>query len=86
VGIRPGQDFDSLNGPFVNGVNIGMRDRNRPMSLQTALEAPAYALKNGDEIRVGHQVFRIAVAPDALDPDEEGTEAGTPPEVACSGG
>jgi pSer/pThr/pTyr-binding forkhead associated (FHA) protein len=79
-------DFGSLNGTFVNGVNIGMRDRTMPVSFQPALDAPAYALKDGDEISVGHLVFRVAVASGTRDPDEEGTEPGNVPEMACLAG
>jgi pSer/pThr/pTyr-binding forkhead associated (FHA) protein len=74
-------DFGSLNGTFLNGVNIGMRDRSRPMSVQPAFDAPPHEVKSGDEIRVGHLLFRVSVAV-----EDPGTEARNAPEMACLAG
>jgi serine/threonine-protein kinase len=88
-------DFGSLNGTFVNGVNIGKRNKRRPPGLFHLLDAPELRLKNGDQIRVGHLVFQVAVDHGVLGPDcgndvpeDQGTEKeeAQTPAMACSAG
>jgi pSer/pThr/pTyr-binding forkhead associated (FHA) protein len=61
-------DFDSLNGTYVNGVNIGQR-----MPEETTAAFPKdtaeHDVHSGDEIRVGHLVFRVSVDSSATYPD-----------------
>jgi eukaryotic-like serine/threonine-protein kinase len=45
------QDLDSLNGTYVNGAEVGPEDA----------QAGGRRLISGDELRVGHTVFRIGV-------------------------
>jgi pSer/pThr/pTyr-binding forkhead associated (FHA) protein len=54
-------DLGSLNGTYVNGRPIGRRNLlSRIDDLDPPL-GPDHALANGDELRVGENVFRVAV-------------------------
>jgi pSer/pThr/pTyr-binding forkhead associated (FHA) protein len=55
------RDLGSRNGTFVNGEKIGQRPA-RPLPETTDLNLPGErVLGEGDEIRVGHVVFRVGV-------------------------
>jgi pSer/pThr/pTyr-binding forkhead associated (FHA) protein len=54
-------DLGSLNGTFVNGEPIGRRDRRGRPDDYFMPGAPDHPLKDGDALRVGDTVFRVAV-------------------------
>jgi pSer/pThr/pTyr-binding forkhead associated (FHA) protein len=58
------RDLESLNGTYVNGVDIGHRGRRLKAKEVAAMDWPERSLKPGDELRVGDTVFRIDVIPD----------------------
>ncbi len=59
-GVRV-RDLGSRNGTFVNGEKIGQR-RERQLPDATELDLSGErVLGEGDEIRVGHVVFRVGV-------------------------
>jgi pSer/pThr/pTyr-binding forkhead associated (FHA) protein len=68
-------DLGSRNGTFLNGVRIGRRpDDLGP--LEWLFTGPGFPLADGDELRVGDTVFRVAIAdgaganePAAAEPD-----------------
>jgi CBS domain-containing protein/pSer/pThr/pTyr-binding forkhead associated (FHA) protein len=55
------RDLDSLNGTYVNGEKIGQRPRDQESPDPERAAAGERDLKEGDELRVGHTVFRVAV-------------------------
>jgi pSer/pThr/pTyr-binding forkhead associated (FHA) protein len=55
------RDLGSLNGTFVNGKKIGQRKRNQTAQEGLKLNFPEYDLQNGDEIRLGDILFKIAI-------------------------
>ena len=59
VGVR---DLGSLNGTYVNGRKIGQR--RQPQTADEAIEANRLEcpLQEGDEITVGHTVFRVKIS------------------------
>jgi pSer/pThr/pTyr-binding forkhead associated (FHA) protein len=61
-------DTGSLNGTFVNGLNIGKRAARRAPDFFPLLNTAEHPLKDGDEIRVGHLVFRVGVDGSTLTP------------------
>jgi pSer/pThr/pTyr-binding forkhead associated (FHA) protein len=55
------RDLGSLVGTFLNGVLIGKRVAGRT-SGDTDFPVPkAYELNDGDEVQVGHNVFRVGI-------------------------
>jgi pSer/pThr/pTyr-binding forkhead associated (FHA) protein len=68
-GIRV-RDLGSRNGTYVNGAKIGQRPGSRPLERADLSDLPAYELQDGDEVRVGHTVFRVGIgtAAAALEP------------------
>jgi pSer/pThr/pTyr-binding forkhead associated (FHA) protein len=56
------RDLGSRNGTYINGTMIGRRlpDETRALSPQM----PIYALHDGDELKVGGNVFRVCVSND----------------------
>jgi len=55
------RDLGSRNGTFVNGCKIGQRSCGQQPE-EADLSACAYCrIVNGDEIQVGHTVFRVAL-------------------------
>ena len=58
------QDLGSRNGTFVNGVNIGPRSPDPWTEETIAEEGRLCALKDGDELRVGDTIFRVASTAD----------------------
>jgi pSer/pThr/pTyr-binding forkhead associated (FHA) protein len=55
-------DLGSRNGTFVNGTNIGKRPADRAAG-ETPDVGPGYPLADGDELRLGFEVVRVAIAP-----------------------
>jgi serine/threonine-protein kinase len=55
------RDFGSMNGTYVNGQKIGQRDKEMSPEQGCDMVFPEHDLKNGDELRVGDTVFRVAV-------------------------
>jgi eukaryotic-like serine/threonine-protein kinase len=55
------RDFGSLNGTFVNGEKIGQREANQTPEEGAARTFPEHDLADGDEIRLGETVFRVAI-------------------------
>ena len=65
-GVRV-RDLGSMNGTFVNGKKIGQRARPGSPECPNFDSSPAEEIKDGDQIKVGQTVFRVAV----FCPDEE---------------
>jgi pSer/pThr/pTyr-binding forkhead associated (FHA) protein len=55
------RDLGSRNGTYVNGHKIGQRRKGQLAVAAFALDAPDYALHDGDEISMGDLVFRVGV-------------------------
>ncbi len=55
------RDFGSLNGTFVNNVKIGQRKAGAARDQTDVSDFPEYDLKDGDEIKLGDTVFKVAV-------------------------
>ncbi len=55
-------DLGSRNGTFVNGSSIGKRPADRAADESPDL-GPGYPLADGDELRLGFEVVRVAIAP-----------------------
>jgi serine/threonine-protein kinase len=55
------RDFGSLNGTFVNGKKIGQREKGQTPEEAAQVQFPEYDLKDGDEIKLGDTVFRVAI-------------------------
>jgi len=55
------RDFGSLNGTFVNGEKIGQREAHQTPAEGAAMSYPEHDLADGDEIRLGETVFRVAI-------------------------
>src|SRR5262245_13456524 len=68
------RDLRSHNGTFVNGDNIAALPPTRPSNSGKGPEPAACELNDGDEVRVGHNVFRVAI-----DSEEERTNPGVIP-------
>ncbi len=71
------RDFGSKNGTYINGKNIGQRQRNQTAEEAVKFQFPEYDLQTGDEINLGHTVFRVGiqihqeeVSPPTLIPDD----------------
>jgi pSer/pThr/pTyr-binding forkhead associated (FHA) protein len=54
------QDLGSLNGTHINGQKIGQRDAARDND-QTMMQPPRQGLRDGDELRICSNVFRVGV-------------------------
>ncbi|MHC5740951.1 MAG: protein kinase domain-containing protein [Nostoc sp.] len=55
------RDFGSKNGTYINGKNIGQRQRNQTAEEAVKLQFPEYDLQTGDEINLGHTVFKVSI-------------------------
>lgn len=55
------RDFGSLNGTFVNNAKIGQRKAGAARDQTDVSDFPEYDLKDGDEIKLGDTVFKVAV-------------------------
>lgn len=69
------RDFGSLNGTFVNGQKIGARARHQSAEEGAEGQYPERDLHDGDEIRAGDTVFRVAIETDASDGLQASSEA-----------
>ncbi|WP_448267095.1 protein kinase domain-containing protein [Nostoc sp. DSM 114159] len=61
------RDFGSKNGTYINGKNIGQRQRNQTAEEAVKCHFPEYDLRTGDEINLGHTVFKVSIE---IHPDE----------------
>jgi pSer/pThr/pTyr-binding forkhead associated (FHA) protein len=68
-------DLGSLNGTFVNGVPIGRRDLRGRIDDFAAPLAPDHGLADGDELRVGENVFLVTVC---VEEDKPAADEGQP--------
>ena len=57
-------DLGSLNGTFVNGERIGQRDSQACVEDLLVPTDPAQELEDGDELRIGENVFEVGVTAD----------------------
>jgi pSer/pThr/pTyr-binding forkhead associated (FHA) protein len=57
-------DLGSLNGTFVNGERIGQRDPQACVEDLLVPTDPAQELEDGDELRIGENVFEVGVTAD----------------------
>jgi pSer/pThr/pTyr-binding forkhead associated (FHA) protein len=64
-------DLGSLNGTFVNGEPIGRRDLRSRLDDVTAPICPDHVLADGDELRVGDNVFRVQVCVDERESESD---------------
>lgn len=55
------RDFGSKNGTYINGKNIGQRQRNQTAEEAVKFHFPEYDLRTGDEINLGHTVFKVSI-------------------------
>lgn len=55
------RDFGSKNGTYINGKNIGQRQRYQTVEEAVNLQFPEYDLQTGDEINLGHTVFKVSM-------------------------
>jgi pSer/pThr/pTyr-binding forkhead associated (FHA) protein len=55
------RDLGSKNGTYVNGANIGQRERGLSAEAAAVFDMPERPLEEGDELRVGGIVFRVSV-------------------------
>ncbi|MGW0785883.1 protein kinase domain-containing protein [Streptomyces sp. NPDC002913] len=55
------RDFGSLNGTFVNGEKIGQRKAGLTPAEAAGDSYPEHDLADGDEIRIGETVLRVAI-------------------------
>jgi len=55
------QDLGSLNGTLVNGEKIGQRERNRN-SDATMIQPERHGLRDGDEVRICNNAFKVDLA------------------------
>jgi len=55
------RDLGSRNGTFVNGDKIGQRQPHQPPEDSRASESASFELKDGDQVQVGHTVFRVGI-------------------------
>lgn len=67
------RDLGSLNGTFVNGKKIGQRKRHQTAQEGLKLNFPEYDLQDGDEIRLGDILFKIAIEVEKLQPIKTAT-------------
>src|SRR5271168_673806 len=56
------RDLGSRSGTYINGQLIGKRDRAQSAQEGAKLRFAEYALKHGDEIKLGRIVLRVAIA------------------------
>ena len=62
------RDLGSLNGTFVNGENIGRREKDeRPGDI--GMEGPQVDLRSGDEFRICDTVFEVNIQFAAREPE-----------------
>jgi pSer/pThr/pTyr-binding forkhead associated (FHA) protein len=59
------RDLGSLNGTYVNGEEIGRRDRNKSFEEALQEEHAEYPLGEGDQLQIGDNVFQVEFDPPA---------------------
>jgi pSer/pThr/pTyr-binding forkhead associated (FHA) protein len=59
------QDLGSLNGTYVNGEKIGQRDKGQSFEKGLQEEHAEYPLWDGDQLRIGDNVFQVEFDPPA---------------------
>lgn len=59
------QDLGSLNGTYVNGEKIGQRSKEQSFEQALQEEHTKYPLWDGDQLRLGDNVFQVAFDPPA---------------------
>jgi pSer/pThr/pTyr-binding forkhead associated (FHA) protein len=69
------RDLGSRNGTRVNGRLIGQRDEGWTAEEADPWDGAEYALKEGDEIELGHTVFRVVISSDTNDTEETASAA-----------
>jgi pSer/pThr/pTyr-binding forkhead associated (FHA) protein len=57
------QDLGSLNGTYLNGAKIGQRDKEQSFEEALQEEHAEYPLWDGDELRIGDNVFQVEFEP-----------------------
>ncbi|MDZ8094771.1 MAG: protein kinase [Nostoc sp. DedQUE05] len=72
------RDFGSKNGTYINGKNIGQRQRNQTAEEAVKFQFPEYDLRTGDEINLGHTVFKVSIE---IHPDRVNLPAFIPDDV-----
>lgn len=65
------RDLGSLNGTFVNGRVIGIRDTETRLDDAPDPDFPDYPLHDGDEIRVGDVVVCVSIAEAEYEPSSD---------------
>ncbi|MEH2164112.1 MAG: protein kinase [Nostoc sp.] len=55
------RDFGSKNGTYINGKNIGQRKRYQTVEEAVNLQFPEHDLQAGDEINLGHTIFKVSI-------------------------
>lgn len=55
------RDFGSLNGTWVNGKKIGQREKGMTPEEGAQMQFPEHDLKDGDEIKLSHTIFRVSI-------------------------
>jgi pSer/pThr/pTyr-binding forkhead associated (FHA) protein len=73
------RDLGSKNGTFINEEKIGQRKQGLPPEGVPVVDMTERTLADGDEVRVGSTVFRVAIAGD-------GPAARTPDQMTVPGG
>ena len=59
------QDLGSLNGTYVNGEKIGQRRKEQSFEEALQEEHEKYPLWDGDQLRIGDNVFQVEFNPPA---------------------
>jgi eukaryotic-like serine/threonine-protein kinase len=59
------QDLGSLNGTYINGGRIDQGDREQPLAEGRLVKHAEYLLWDGDQLRIGDNVFQVEFDPPA---------------------
>ncbi|MBD2297236.1 protein kinase domain-containing protein [Nostoc sp. FACHB-190] len=55
------RDFGSKNGTYINNEKIGQRQADQNPEEGANVQFPEYDLQDGDEIKLGHTVFKVTI-------------------------